>query len=61
MNTSFKPAKFLGWQNSWKETPPEIEESKKAGHQIERSGAEGAVTTVKCPEGGWYYKVDSSG
>lgn len=60
MSTQNKPAKFLGWANGWKGKPPEIQASKDAGHRIE-STERGNVTTVKCVEGGWYYKVDSSG
>ena len=56
-----KSAKYLGYANAWKEEPPEIEESKKAGHKIDTTGNERGLTVVKCVEGGWYYKVDSSG
>lgn len=54
-------AKFLGWANGWKQKPPEIEASKQAGHNIQETSDGRGITYVKCAEGGWYYKIDSTG
>jgi hypothetical protein len=52
-------AKNLGWANGWVTPPPELAESREAGHKIVCDYSERGMTIVNCPDGGWFYKIDS--
>ena len=52
-------AKNLGWANGWVTDPPELAESREAGHKIVCDYSERGMTIVNCPDGGWFYRVDS--
>lgn len=53
--------KLLGYANGWSKTPPEVANAHKNKYKFYReSGIYNCETIYYCPEGGFYYYVDSS-
>jgi hypothetical protein len=53
---------FLGWENGWSKSPPELLLCKEAKHQRRHSfrGNRGHDNTVSCDICRYYFKYDSS-
>lgn len=55
------PMKYLGYANGWSDTPQEVLDATAKGYKTYWEGDNRGDNTYYCPEGGFYYKVDSSG
>lgn len=52
--------KYLGYANGWDKTPDIVKEAWEKGYEEIPETTGRCETTYYCPEGGYYYKVDSS-
>ena len=52
--------KYLGYANGWSETPQEVREANRNGYKFYQKETGRCETTYYCPEGGFYFRVDSS-
>lgn len=52
--------KSLGWANGWSSTPSQVLEARDKGYKVYETNIGRCLTQYSCPEGGWYYIVDSS-
>lgn len=52
---------LLGYANGWSTTPPKVKEAYDKGYKYySERGSYNCETIYYCPEGGFYYYVDSS-
>lgn len=52
--------KCLGYANGWSKTPEIVEQANKKNYKYYIFTTGRCETTYYCPEGGFYYLVDSS-
>ena len=53
--------KLLGYANGWSTTPPKVKEARDKGYKYySERGSYNCETIYYCPEGEFYYYVDSS-